>query len=288
MTSRAENSRFSRRHLIRSGAAAAILAASGMSATAQPRRGGTLRIAAPPGEILERLVAPGSVFDCLTVLDANGALRGELASDWEARDRGHVWIVTLAPGSRCHDGRSVTPELVLRVLRPMIGRPGPLSDVTAMRKHGARRVRVVLAAPDAQFPMRLTDPALAIGTSRDDGSGTGFYKVVERLPGPRLRLERVAAHPRGDLAGWFERVEILGLDCSVDRCGALLAGRVDLAFELGPEAPHAIARSRHLALSSAEISCADGPRRIRIGHSLRLTGLDQGNCLRIAEHGRFL
>ena len=73
--------RIDRRALFASGAAAALLAATGASLADTPKAGGTLRLAVPRDDSLEQL-ARGAVFDTLTEIAPDGTLRGELATGW--------------------------------------------------------------------------------------------------------------------------------------------------------------------------------------------------------------
>ena len=116
-----------------------MLAASGLAARAGPKPGGVLRIAAPPGWIAERLLAPGASHDCLTEIDSDGRLRGELAADWAAFEGGRSWTVTLRSGAQFHDGRPVTPDEVMAALRQHLrGALGPVRRISKAGVHGIR------------------------------------------------------------------------------------------------------------------------------------------------------
>lgn len=89
-----------RRALFASGAAAALLAATGVSAASMPKAGGRLRMALSgaarsdtwgQGEGLFMQVArQGLIFDTLTEIAADGTLRGELATAWQGSADGRV------------------------------------------------------------------------------------------------------------------------------------------------------------------------------------------------------
>ncbi|MEM6342089.1 MAG: peptide ABC transporter substrate-binding protein, partial [Pseudomonadota bacterium] len=83
--------RLDRRALFASGAAAAVLAATGISAA--PKRGGRLRAALsgaartdswadPASGLFMRVAGQGILFDTLTEIAADGTLRSELARSW--------------------------------------------------------------------------------------------------------------------------------------------------------------------------------------------------------------
>ena len=114
-----------RRALFASGAAAALLAASGVSAA--PMRGGRLRAAlsgasrddrwdAVPSGLFMQAAVQGAVFDTLTEIAADGTLRGELATGWQAEDGGRVWTFDLRSDVSFHDGVPLTAQDVVASL----------------------------------------------------------------------------------------------------------------------------------------------------------------------------
>lgn len=276
----------SRRGLIGSGAAASVLAATGL-AQAAPHPGGTLRIAVGTGALFDRVIAPGAVFDCLTEIDDAGRLRGELAESWSASAGGQEWVVGLRSDIAFHDGRPFRAADVVASLRPLVGRADALAGVRGMRCSGKEQVVFALVAADPQFPLRLSDPDLVIRPGGDPAAttGTGLYRVVETGPGARVKLARYEGHPRSGRGGHFDRVELLELAAPADRVDALTSGRVDLAFDLPREAGPVLARIRRYAL--AELVLPGNARPVRVGHIRRLRGMDGRDPLRIAERGFF-
>ena len=92
--------RIDRRVLFTSGAAAALLAATGVSAQTAPHRGGRLRAALSgaarsdhwgtvDGAFMQ--AARGAVFETLTEIAGDGTLRGDIAQSWETNDGGKTW-----------------------------------------------------------------------------------------------------------------------------------------------------------------------------------------------------
>ena len=275
-------SRISRRGLLGSGAAASVLAASGLSA-ATPRPGGTLRIAAPGPALFDRLLAPGAAFDCLTEIDGDGGLRGELAQSWETPDGGVEWVFTLRPDAMFHGGMPVRAEDVVEAMKAHAD-GGALGDLQRVWRAGEHRVGFRLAAADPQFPLRLADPALVVRLGQD---GSGLYAVQEESPGRRVKLARVEGHGRAVRGGWFDRVELLEVLAAEERLSMLISGRVDLAFGLSPQAHRALARERRLVATTVQVALPDGPHAMLAGHVTRLKGLDGRDPLRIAERGFF-
>lgn len=225
-------SRINRRHLIRGGAAATLLAASSLALRAEPVAGGVLRIAAPGGRegplglggVLGRVVGPGSVFDCLTEIGPDGRLHGELAVSWDAHDDATTWVLQLREDVNFHDGRPFTAEDAVASLRRA---PVDLG-IASLRKTGSLEILIKLLAPDPDFPFALSDPALLMlpadtpNAALAAGNGTGLYRVAGGL-----RLERVEGHYKDGRAGWFDALELLPIADPVERTKALLACRVD-------------------------------------------------------------
>lgn len=220
-----------RRALLASGLAAAMFAASGVPVQSAARRGGTIRAGLGGGTerddwsgaghdgLFMQAIGAGAVFDTLTEVAADGALRGELAIDWEPLDGARTWHVSLRPGVTFHDGKPLDSHDVVASL-------GDLWDMTAA---GPEAVRIRLAAPDADFPFRLADPRRIIHPAGALGgeNGTGLYRVAAFEPGRRFVGKRVESHWKDGRAGWFERVEVMAIDPAAVRLAALRSGRVD-------------------------------------------------------------
>jgi peptide/nickel transport system substrate-binding protein len=255
-----------RRRLLTSGAAAAIFAASGLGASAAPVRGGHLRLGLSGADSADGFAAPrplgpfmkvagaGLLFETLTEVAADGTLRGELARHWESRDGAHAWDIHLRRGVSFHDGQPFTADDAVASLRRHL-RSGPatpggrlLSDVTAIRRLSADRIRVELASARVDFPFLLSDPHLVMHPARNAqaalraGIGTGLYRLQDFVPGRRLLAERVAGHWKDGDAGWFDSVELLALSSRQERVEALLHGGVDLIDDLDPRAADVLRR----------------------------------------------
>lgn len=240
--------RISRRRLLTSGVAAGVLAASGLPALGQGRRGGTLRLGlggADPADGWDGrrhadafmiTLAHGAVFDCLTEVAATGELVGELAESWEASADAKVWTFDLRKGVTFHDGTPFGADDVIASFR-LHGPDSPahpiLAPVTEMTRLGPHRVRFVLAEGNADFPFLMSDYHLLIYPAGDlagamaRGIGTGLYRVERFEPGARASLLRVAEHYKDGRAGWFDRIEAVAMNDDAARTRALLEGRVD-------------------------------------------------------------
>ncbi|WP_299684509.1 ABC transporter substrate-binding protein [uncultured Tateyamaria sp.] len=198
--------RFDRRALFATGAAAALLAATGVSAS--PQRGGRLRAALSP-DLFERAVA-ATVYDNLTEIAADGTLRGELATDWHANADATRWTFALREGVQFHDGTAFTAASL---------RDLPVN----LRIVGDHRVEVILDTPDANLPFRLAQPGYEVRGV----TGTGLYRVRKLDAGRHFVGVRVAGHWKTG-AGWFDSVDFVQFGADAVRGQALTERLVDV------------------------------------------------------------
>ena len=201
--------RLDRRALFASGAAAALLAATGVSAT--PRRGGRLR-AALSLPLFDKAVA-ATVFDNLTEIAADGTLRAELATDWSPDASALRWRFTLRQGVTFHDGMPFDAYSVQSL--PMM-----------VKVVDANTVDIVLDAPNPNLPYLLAHPGYEIRSAT--GEGTGLYHVQKLDKGRHFIGTRVADHWKQQ-AGWFDSVEFVHFSADAVRAEALRDGMVDVA-----------------------------------------------------------
>lgn len=234
-----------RRALFASGAAAALLAATGLSAQASPMRRGRIRMALSGGTRSDRfdgrqdhglfmqVAMVGAVFDTLTEVAADGTLRGELATNWTGSPDALRWVLQLREGVRFHDGRLFTAQDALASLA--LHTDSVLADVADLSVLDTHRLQVVLNVSDPGFPFRLSDPRLVIypaskiEQAMQDGIGTGLYRVHRFQPGRQFLGHRVEQHYKDAQAGWFDEVEIVALSADAVRAEALREHYVDAA-----------------------------------------------------------
>lgn len=218
--------RFDRRRLLTSGAAAAVLLGAGLGAEAAPKRGGLLRAVlsgasagddwrgAGHARTFMQVAAQGAVFETLTEVAPDGSLRGELVQDWHPSEAGQVWDLTLRPDAVFHDGRKLEPADVVDSLdrhrRAGVPVAGRIARIEA-RGHG---LRVTLHTPEPRLPYLLSDPRLIVFARGNPGAGigTGLYRVETFRPGEIFEGRRVADHPRAGRAGWFDEVSLRAED----------------------------------------------------------------------------
>jgi peptide/nickel transport system substrate-binding protein len=262
--------RISRRELLGLGAAAGVVAVSGGPGHALPARGGSLRLGLAgrglgvfdgrqPFDPIMRIAGHGAVFDCLTEIGADGALRGELATGWEANADARLWTFRLREDVVFHDGRPFGAADVVETLKlHMKGGAAALSDqIARVRRTGAHEVQIVLRHGGPSLPFLLSDPQLimlpahAPEQAMSAGIGTGLYRMEPGRTAERAVLRRVERHWKDGTAGWFDRVEVLRIADPAARLEALKTGRVD-AVNLADPAWEAEAR-RHGRIALATV-----------------------------------
>ncbi|MCH2251197.1 MAG: ABC transporter substrate-binding protein [Cognatishimia sp.] len=241
----------SRRGLLKTGAAAGVLAASGVPLKAAPKRGGTLRLGLAGANTSDSwdsrthsdsfmiTTAHGAVFDTLTQVAANGELIGELAESWEATPDAKTWTFKLRKGVTFHNGKAFGADDVMASLNMHVAEGAKsaakpiVSAITEMNKISDHELSLTLAAGNADFPFLLSDyhicifPAGQIEEAIAQGIGTGLYKVESFDPGVRTVLSRVDGHYKDGKEGWFDSVEIIAINDASARMNALMTGQVD-------------------------------------------------------------
>ena len=229
--------RIDRRALFASGAAAALLAATGSSLAASPRRGGTLRLAVPrDGDMLEQ-VARGAIFDTLTEVAPDGVLRGELATSWHSSSDARAWTFDLRSGVRFHDGAELTAQDMVESL-DVLGHSGLVVSIQAVSE---LQVRLELADSNPDLPFHLANPEFVIAPNGQtdvplaEAIGTGFYRVERAQEGRHFRAARLADHYKDGQAGWVDQIEVIVIPDESVRSEALRDGYVDVAALPNPK-----------------------------------------------------
>jgi peptide/nickel transport system substrate-binding protein len=249
------------------GAAAGMVAASGASADDLPERGGSLRLGLAgrpmgrfdgrrPFDPIMRVLGHGAAFDCLTEIAADGSLRGELATGWEASPDARVWTFRLREDAAFHDGRPFGAEDVVATLKlHRAAGWGLAQSIAQVRRTGPYEVQVVLRDGMPALPFLLADPqfivlpAHAPEAAMAEGIGTGLYRLEPGRTPSRAVLRRVDRHRRDGQAGWFDRLEVLALADPAARLDALRSGRVDAVNLADPAWEEAVRRHGRIALA---------------------------------------
>lgn len=267
-------SRISRRSLLTTGAAAGVLAASGLGlAASTPKAGGTLRAVLPGGRssdtwdarthdsLFMMAVCHGAVFDCLTEIGPDGALRGELAESWTASADARVWTFDLRKDVQFHNGKAFVAQDVLETFALHMGQNASpveplLRGVSELKAIGPLQVQFTLHVPNADFPYLLSDyhlviyPAGYVELAMQNGIGTGLYKVEEFLPGKTLSARRAPSHYKGEKAGFFEALHFVNETDPSARLNALLERDAEVAGQIAPSHARQIESHKGLTLQN--------------------------------------
>ncbi|HZD38416.1 MAG TPA: ABC transporter substrate-binding protein [Actinomycetes bacterium] len=254
---------------------------------ATPRSGGTLRIAlVTPGPLdpaqavsAERRLLVGNLFDSLTTLDADGAVRPAAAASWSGDQTLRHWRFQLRPGGRYADGQPVQARdfkaawerLANPRTRPRPAAPAALLGlVDGYQAMAAGRTRSIsgLSAPDpatlvvdlsqpfADFPTVVADPrlsplppkALARGASALAARpiGNGPFMLAKPQGGKALDLVR---NPRyAGRAAYLDRVRVRVVPDQQTAWLAFQHGQVSFA----PVPPDQVAAARLIAGASGD------------------------------------
>lgn len=224
--------RIDRRALFTSGAAAALLAATGTSLAASPRAGGTLRLALPrDGNMLEQ-VARGAVLDRLTEVAPDGVLRSELAAGWHSAEAARIWRFDLREDVLFHDGTALTATSVVDSLQGRSIAGAEIIRISALSSH---QVELELGQANPHLPYLLANADFAIAPGGqcdlplDQLVGTGCYQVERAQDDRHFRASKVLDHYKAGQAGWVDSLEVIVIPDAAVRAEALRDGYVDVA-----------------------------------------------------------
>ncbi|APG48835.1 ABC transporter substrate-binding protein [Phaeobacter porticola] len=224
--------RIDRRALFTSGAAAALLAATGTAQAQTPRTGGVLRLALPRDGGSMDLVARGAVFDTLTEIGPEGLLRAELATQWSSSHDARVWRFDLRSDVTFHKGQVFGAQDVVASLQESEIAQLGAARIDALSPYS---VQVSLAAANPHLPYLLADHRFAITADGDlsgdltAANGTGCYRVERARNGRDFRATRMRDHYKSGHAGWVDTVELVVIPDAAVRAEALRDGYVDVA-----------------------------------------------------------
>lgn len=278
-----------------SGVAASTMLARATLA-AGPQRGGHLRIGLQGGEStnsLDPALAASQVpynylrqiGDTLVNIAPDGTLDMRLAEAVEASADARTWVFRIRQGVEFHNGKTLTPDDVLRTMQrhsdeeSQSGALGIMRGIANMRTDGDLFV-VELETGNADLPYLMSDYHLVIQPDGgfDDpasGVGTGPYVMVEDEPGVRHLMQRFANH-WDDTVGHFDSTEILVINDATARNSALQSGQVQMINRVEPRTAGLLGRA-----PSVEVVTASGP-----GHYVFIMHCDtapfDNNDLRLA------
>ncbi|WP_299844531.1 ABC transporter substrate-binding protein [uncultured Roseovarius sp.] len=194
-----------------------------------------------------------AVHDNLVNRDADLQPMPWLATSWESNDDASAWVFNLREGVTFHDGSDFGAEDVIYSMHRHYreGSEAPsksfMSQIASIDKLGDYQVRFNLTAPNADFPMILSDTRVQV-TKRDledftgTPPGTGPFKVVEFTPGSNYRFARNENY-WGDDGPYVDELEFVGIADNTARINALIAGDINVLLQLDQKATRLIDNS---------------------------------------------
>ncbi|MEM1386653.1 MAG: ABC transporter substrate-binding protein [Pseudomonadota bacterium] len=272
----ARTGKISRRNFMHHSIAAGLTAvtATGLwtsSALSQPKSGGTLRVAQHDGNTSDThdLGVYQSNFDIglvhthrsfLTMINADGTLGPDLATEWSATPDATEWTFKLNSAATFHNGNKVTSNDVIASMNYHRGDASTsaakslLAGVTDIRD-GGDSITFVLGSGNADLPWLLTDYHLAIVPANPDGTadwqsgiGSGPYRIVDLDFGTGARLVRHDDwHGEG---AYFDEIEMLVINDPNARQTALVTGDVDTATLLENKTLGLLSRNRDIIVEN--------------------------------------
>jgi ABC-type transport system substrate-binding protein len=267
-----------RRQLIKGAAAGAgALALPGAAfAQAEPRRGGTLRVAIPynpaaidpmTGRNLPDFDTLYTIFDALIDFEPKTLeLKPGLAKSWTFTDP-KTLVLDLVEGVTFHDGTPFNPEAVrINIERyktdPRSNVKADLVTVDGVEVTGKNQVAFKLNRPNAGLPVMLTNriglmvsPKLIQekGPNLDRlAVGTGPFKFVEWQDNTIIKVVRNENYWKAGLP-YLDGVEFRIINELNTATRSIIAGEVDLALNLQPQ-QKAIADRSSSVIASANPS----------------------------------
>ena len=234
------------------------------AAAATPKTGGRLVIGVEAAQAQDNLdptkyfstsnIQMGySVHDNLVNRDANLQPMPWLATSWEANDDASAWVFDLRQGVTFSDGSDFGAEDVIysmtRHFREGSEAPSKsyMGQIASIDKITDHQVRFNLKAPNADFPMILSDTRVHV-TKRDleDFTGQpptiGAFKVVEFTPGSRYVFARNENYWADD-GPYVDELEFVGIADNTARINALIAGDINVLLQLDQKATRLIDNS---------------------------------------------
>lgn len=246
-----------RRSLLQASVAGAGFFAVGaaLPAFSSPVQGGRLVIGTnggAAGDSLDptRLTSAGhgimgyTLGNCLTEIERDGELVGELAESWEASADALEWRFNLRQGVTFHNGAPMTSADVIYSINlhrgedSQSGAKGLLSGIADIQPDGDNVIVVTMAAANADVPYLLADfHLLIVPDGTEDftaGIFTGPYQLEDFAPGERLLASRNPNYWKSDRAHAAE-VEVVFIEDNTARISALVTGELHIAGRVDPQ-----------------------------------------------------
>ncbi|MBI2941494.1 MAG: ABC transporter substrate-binding protein [Chloroflexi bacterium] len=225
--------------------------------TAQPRRGGTLRIAfsgsaqrLDPATMTlnEEYNVTLAIYNNLVRVDPQLRPQPELATSWQSSDDLKTWTFSLRQGVRFHHGKVFNADDVVftfrRLLDPRTASAARsiLSFMEGVEKTDDHTVLFHLKQANADLPMILGfAQGRILPSDRGDEqiarepSGTGPFRFKELVPGDRVTMVRNPDYWEPGLP-YLDEVRHVTMPEQASQTAALTGGTIEMIWQLNLEA----------------------------------------------------
>ncbi|MDB4836862.1 ABC transporter substrate-binding protein [Marinomonas sp.] len=249
------------------GAASSLITQSVFAATESPKKGGRLVVgteAASTNDSLDptkfnsttNYLIAYAVYDPLVNRGLDLQPIPWLAESWEPNANATEWTFNLRKGITFHNGKDFSADDVIYSLARHISETSEspakafLSQISEMIKEGSHTIRFKLSAPNADFPITLSDPRVQITPDGyedflNTAPGTGPFKVKDFKAGSRYIFERNDNYWGSD-GPWVDELEIIGISDASARINALFSGDINTLAGLDPKAVNLIERNKNI------------------------------------------
>ncbi len=237
---------------------------------AGPVKGGMMRMGVSGGESTNSLdpalaasPVPYNVLnqfgETLINVDENGELEMRLAESVEASADAKTWMFKIRSGVEFHNGKPLTAEDVMRTMErhsnedSKSGALGIMRGITSMKVEGDMFI-VGLDTANADLPFLMGDYHLMIQPDGGfdnpaAGIGTGPYMVEAEEPGVRYMFKKNPNYWDSS-RGHVDEVEILSINDTTARMGALQSGQVHLVNRVDPKVAALLDRAPGLSVKN--------------------------------------
>ena len=252
--------------------AASLLVGEALAAT--PKRGGTFRIGINHGSTTDTLdpalfedtymqTVGLALRNCLTELNSEDELVGELAESWETSADAKTWIFNLRKGVEFHNGKTMTADDVVASLQHHLTEEstsrakGFLKPISAIKKENAGAVRIELSDGNVDIPFLMSDYHLPIMPAKDGkvdwqtGVGTGGYSLVSYEPGTRTDLKRNPNYWKPGHAN-FDEIQALVMKDAVARSSAIKSDAIDAMNQVDGKIVNRLAKDPNLNIHETQ------------------------------------
>ena len=230
-----------------------LLATGGRAMAMTPKKGGSIRMSSNlhgPDDRLDPVIFTSTIdytrgratYNSLTQFNDDLTTRGDLAESYEPNADASEWTFKLHKGVTFHDGTPFTADDVMYSMNRHMGDDSKsviksvLASIQEWKKVGSHEVKCILNTPNADLPALLgvfQAKIIKNGTT-GDGIGTGPYKMDVFEPGVKSEHSRNEDYFRE--GAWLDGMEITAITDPVARVNALIAGDVQLATAIDPNA----------------------------------------------------